>query len=131
MSDHKQSDRTITIAWGGDVNIGRRFHYRFGTANARNALSRIKPLVEADLGIVNLECVVATSGMECVDKGERASYYFRARPEMIDTLICGGVDIVATANNHSGDYGPDALVEQGEWLDAAGIGHAGSGRTRA
>ncbi|MFA1602451.1 CapA family protein [Alcaligenes faecalis] len=130
MSDHKQSDRTITIAWGGDVNIGRRFHYRFGTANARNALSRIKPLVEADLGIVNLECVVATSGMECVDKGERASYYFRARPEMIDTLICGGVDIVATANNHSGDYGPDALVEQGEWLDAAGIGHAGSGRTR-
>lgn len=131
MNDNKQSDRTITIAWGGDVNIGRRFHYRFGTANARNALSRIKPLVEADLGIVNLECVVATSGMECVDKGERASYYFRARPEMIDTLICGGVDIVATANNHSGDYGPDALVEQGEWLDAAGIGHAGSGRTRA
>ncbi|WP_431130536.1 CapA family protein, partial [Flagellimonas flava] len=47
-----------------------------------------------------------------------------------DTLIRGGVDIVATANNHSGDYGPDALVEQGEWLDAAGIGHAGSGRTR-
>ena len=130
MSHKEQSDRPVTIAWGGDVNIGRRFHYRFGLANARNALSRIKPLAEADLGIVNLECVVATSGAECVDKGERSSYYFRARPEMVDTLLRGGVDIVATANNHSGDYGPEALVEQGKWLDAAGIGHAGSGRTR-
>ncbi|UYV36746.1 CapA family protein [Rhodobacteraceae bacterium D3-12] len=122
--------RTGTVAWGGDVNIGRRFHFRFERANARKALARIAPLAEADLTIVNLECVVATTGAEAIDKGERASYYFRARPEMLDTLVDGGVDLVATANNHSGDYGPEALLEQAKWLDRAGIGHAGSGQCR-
>ncbi len=118
----------MTVAWGGDVNLGRRFHFRFHKAKACATLASIQPLVAADLGIVNLECVVATCGVESIDKGERASYYYRARPEMLETLLRGGVDLVATANNHSGDYGPEALVEQIDWLDQAGIGHAGSGR---
>lgn len=130
MIDDSRELGSVTVAYGGDVNIGRRFHYRFESANARDALTRIAPLVEADLSIVNLECVVATCGEERVDKGERASFYFRARPEMLETLVRGGVDMVATANNHSGDYGPGALLEQADWLDAAGIGHAGSGRDR-
>lgn len=124
-----RSGRLVTVAWGGDVNIGRRFHYGINDVDGRNALAALQPLVDADIGIINLECVVATSGVACVDKGERASYYFRARPEMLDVLVRGGVDLVATANNHSGDYGPDALVEQAEWLEAAGLGYAGSGRT--
>lgn len=130
MNRDDQTAKPVTIAWGGDVNIGRRFHYRFRHAHGRDALARIMPLVEADLRIVNLECVVATCGEECVDKGERSSYYFRARPEMLETLLRGGVDLVTTANNHSGDYGPVALVEQAAWLDMAGIGHAGAGRNR-
>ncbi len=43
-------------------------------------------------------------------------------------LTEAGIDMVATANNHSGDYGPDALMEQQGLLNAAGIAHAGSGR---
>ena len=74
MNPDKSVARPVTVAWGGDVNIRRRFHYRFGPANARDALARIAPLAEADLGIVNLECVIATGGAENVDKGERASY---------------------------------------------------------
>ncbi len=119
----------VTVAWGGDVNIGRRFHYCFHENNARQALAGIAPLRDADLGIVNLECVIATGGELGIDKGERASYYYRARPEMIEALLDGGVDLVATANNHSGDYGSEALMEQARWLDAAGIGYAGSGVT--
>lgn len=126
-----QKSRPVTIAWGGDVNIGRRFHYRFEIAGARNALANIPQLAAADLAIVNLECVVATCGSERVDKGERASYYYRARPEMIEALLRGGVGLVATANNHSGDYGPDAMCEQRRLLEAAGIGAAGSGASEA
>ncbi len=106
----KPSPAHWNFCLGGDVNIGWRFHFRFECANARKALARITPLTEADLTIVNLECVVATTGSKVIDKGERASYYFRARPEMLATLIEGGVDLVATANNHSGDYDPDALL---------------------
>lgn len=130
MNRDDQIAGPVTIAWGGDVNIGRRFHYRFHHAHGCDALARIMPLAEADLRIANLECVVATCGEECIDKGERSSYYFRARPEMLETLLRGGVDLVTTANNHSGDYGPTALVEQAGWLDLAGIGHAGAGRDR-
>lgn len=86
-------------------------------------------LAKADLRIVNLECVVATRGEAGRAKGEGGPYYYRARPEMLAVLREAGVDIVATANNHSGDYGPEALMQQAALLDAAGIGHAGSGPT--
>ncbi|MFS2055919.1 CapA family protein, partial [Variovorax sp. CT11-76] len=111
------------------MNLARRLHYRrLELGGARRMLSGIPALREADLRIVNLECVVATTGEQGVDKGEAGSYYFRARPEMLDVLTTARVGIVATANNHSGDYGPGALMEQQWHLRAAGIAWAGSGR---
>jgi UDP-N-acetylmuramyl pentapeptide synthase/poly-gamma-glutamate capsule biosynthesis protein CapA/YwtB (metallophosphatase superfamily) len=117
-----------TVAWGGDVNLGRRQHYRTRElGGARQVLGRIGALRDADLRIVNLECVVATTGPQGVDKDETGSYYYRARPEMIEVLTATRIDLVSTANNHSGDYGPHALLEQKALLAAAGIGSAGSG----
>lgn len=117
-----------TVAWGGDVNLGRRQHYRTrDLGGPHGVLGRIAALRDADLRIVNLECVVATTGRQGVDKDETGSYYYRARPEMIEVLTATGIDLVSTANNHSGDYGPEALMEQKALLDAAGIGSAGSG----
>ena len=118
------------IAWGGDVNLGRRQHYRSLSGGSTN-LSTVWPLSQADLSIVNLECVVATTGEQGADKGENGPYYYRGRPEMLKVLADVGIDIVATANNHSGDYGSDALIEQAGWLGAVGIGYAGSGRNSA
>lgn len=129
LHDDNVSEPLVTVAWGGDVNIGRRFHYAFTEMQGKDALAAIAPLRDADLTIINLECVVALAGACGIEKNERASYYYRARPETLQTLLNGGVDLVATANNHSGDYGPEALLEQAGWLDSAGIGHAGSGAT--
>ncbi|MFM9922209.1 CapA family protein [Variovorax sp. H27-G14] len=121
---------TGVVAWGGDVNLSRRQHYRLHElGGAQKMLCDIAALREADLRIVNLECVVATAGEQGVDKDETAPYYYRARPEMLAVLTEAGIGMVATANNHSGDYGPDALMEQQGLLDAAGIAHAGTGRT--
>lgn len=117
------------IVWGGDVNLGRRQHYRAAELGPENIL-RIPALQAADLRIVNLECVIATQGEQGVRKGEDGPYYYRARPEMLRVLAAAGVDMVATANNHSGDYGPQALMEQGRWLDTLGIAHAGGGAHR-
>lgn len=114
------------VAWGGDVNLGRRQHYRTAELGVENVLN-IPALREADLSIVNLECVVSNKGEQGTKKGEGGPYYYRARPQMLRVLTSAGVDIVATANNHSGDYGQLALLEQGQLLDAVGIGHAGSG----
>ncbi|MEZ2295706.1 CapA family protein [Variovorax sp. RCC_210] len=122
---------TGLVAWGGDVNLSRRQHYRLHElGGADRMLCDIPALREADLRIANLECVVATTGEQGVDKDETAPYYYRARPEMLAVLTAAGIGMVATANNHSGDYGPGALMEQQGLLDAAGIAHAGSGATR-
>src|SRR5690606_34650243 len=113
------------IAWGGDVNLGRRLHYC--AASGQGPVLDVPALREADLAIVNLECVVSRIGRLGIRKGEAGPYYFRARPEMLGVLREAGVDVVTTANNHSGDYGPEALMDQERWLAAAGIGAAGAG----
>ncbi|SFQ36524.1 CapA family protein [Variovorax sp. 770b2] len=117
------------VAWGGDVNLGRRQHYRTQEVGLAAVLGGVPVLAEADLRIVNLECVVSTLGAQGVEKDEATPYYYRARPEMLRVLTEAGIEVVATANNHSGDYGVQALLEQASLLDAAGIGHAGTGAT--
>ncbi|MBQ9452038.1 MAG: CapA family protein, partial [Desulfovibrio sp.] len=110
------------IFFGGDVTLGRRMH----RADAK-PLAHVTYMQQADVRIVNLECVIANDGSQGVIKGEGGPYYFHARPEQTHILVDAGIDVVATANNHSGDYGPQALLEQREYLDKAGIAHAGSG----
>jgi poly-gamma-glutamate capsule biosynthesis protein CapA/YwtB (metallophosphatase superfamily) len=115
-----------TVASGGDTNLGRRQNM-YSADDPAEALRAVTALAKANLAIVNLESVVASTGESGVDKGEGGPYYYRGRPEMLEVLRLGGVDIVGTANNHSGDYGAPALLEQGALLDAMGIGHPGTG----
>nr|WP_010133248.1 CapA family protein [Microbulbifer agarilyticus] len=115
------------LAWAGDVNLARRQHYRTEELGEEEVIGRIPALSNADLSVVNLECVVATTGEQGIYKGEKAPYYYRARPEMLKLLRRANIDAVTTANNHSGDYGVQALLEQGFWLDSQRIGHTGTG----
>ncbi|WP_445357954.1 CapA family protein [Microbulbifer sp. ANSA005] len=115
------------LAWGGDVNLARRQHYRTAQFGTEKVLGTIIALKNADISVVNLECVIGTEGEQGISKGESSPYYYRARPEMLSVLMEAGIDVVVTANNHSGDYGSKALLEQQHWLDATGIGYAGSG----
>jgi len=120
---------TSTIAWGGDVNLGRRQHFltqRYGIDKVLN----IAALKEADFTIVNLECVISVLGNQGRAKGRGGHYYYRARPEMIEILRTAGVNAVACANNHSGDYRAVALLQQQEILAAAGIDSVGTGKNK-
>lgn len=76
---------------------------------------------QADLRIVNLECVVATTG-EPADK----NYTFRAHPRVLPVLR-KHVDGVTLANNHSGDYGRQAFAQMLGLLRDAGLAQAGGG----
>lgn len=116
------------LMWGGDVNLGRRQHYRckeLGTV----AVIDVPASECADARIVNLECVVGHEGQQGEDKGEGGPYYYRARPEMLEVLRAAKIDVVTTANNHAGDYGRSALLAQRQWLEMAGILHVGSGES--
>jgi poly-gamma-glutamate synthesis protein (capsule biosynthesis protein) len=48
-------------------------------------------------------------------------------PAVAGDLKAMGFDIVGRANNHSQDWGLDGMRETAEWLDEAGIAHAGVG----
>ncbi len=81
-----------------------------------------KLLKDADLRFGNLECVVATGG-ERLDK----KYTFRASLRSLSWLA-KYFDAVSLANNHTGDFGKGAFVEEMEHLKDAGIRFFGGGR---
>ena len=76
---------------------------------------------EADIRITNLECVVATQG----SAGDKM-FTFRAHPRVIPVLQ-RHFDAVALANNHSGDFGPEAFAEMLGLLQSAGLAQVGGG----
>jgi poly-gamma-glutamate capsule biosynthesis protein CapA/YwtB (metallophosphatase superfamily) len=126
-------DRTFgrmqTLVFGGDTVLARRQHWGVTDEDAAEPLGALRPLFDgADVSLVNLEGVLASRGT-MQDKGERNSFYFRGRPDLVRVLLDGGIDVVATANNHAGDYGPDAVAESLALLDAAAIQHVGAGLT--
>ncbi len=133
ITDNKESkkDQNIRkIVWGGDVNLGRRQHYVTEQIGLKNVIQN-NVLKEADLSIVNLECVVSVLGEQGAEKGEGGPYYYRARPEMVKILTESGIDVVTCANNHSVDYGVGALMQQDRLLKKVGIECVGVGQTLA
>ncbi|MFZ5817893.1 MAG: CapA family protein [Bacillota bacterium] len=82
-------------------------------------------LTGADLAVGNLECVIATVG-ERVPK----AYNFRCHPRNVP-LLARYFDALSVANNHSGDYGPEAFAEQLDLLRQGGVPYFGGGMNLA
>jgi poly-gamma-glutamate synthesis protein (capsule biosynthesis protein) len=108
----------------GDTMLGRSVGDRLRDAGPAALFSRdVVDLVhEADLVVANLECCIS-------DRGEPADkvFVFRGPPVAAEALALLGVDAVSLANNHSLDYGPDALADTLVHLGAAGVAAVGAG----
>jgi poly-gamma-glutamate capsule biosynthesis protein CapA/YwtB (metallophosphatase superfamily) len=57
-------------------------------------------------------------------------FHFRAQPSAIETLRTARIEACSLANNHTLDFEEQGLLDTLEHLDAAGIRHAGAGRTQ-
>ena len=117
-----------TLAFGGDVLLGRQLNLVLHDEDDHDAVlgDIARLLSEADLALVNAEGVIAGGGA-FADKGEPRPPMYRAHPAALDLLAHAGVDLLATGNNHSGDYGPDALREMLQRVLLAGMDYAGAG----
>src|SRR5919107_1592697 len=118
---------TVTLALAGDTMLGRAVAERL---TADPGLELLGPQVRAaaaraDLFVANLECCISERGERFPDP--RKPFYFRAPPVAAERLAALGVDCVTLANNHALDYGPVALLDTLDHLDAAGVAHAGAG----
>lgn len=98
------SNDLYTYVWGDSIDIIR----------------------DADLSLINLECVIASGGTEW-NKTSKV-FHFRAYPEAIDVLKAANIDYVSLANNHTLDYDIEALIEMLDLLDRNRIAHSGAGR---
>ncbi len=122
--------RSLTLAFGGDVMLGRQVNASLDPGNPAHPWGDLLPTLHAaDLTFVNLECALTTRTERWTD-GSYKPFYFRAQPAAVATLVAGGVDYVSVANNHIGDYGLDGLRDTLAVLDRSGIAHAGAGLDR-
>jgi len=81
---------------------------------------------DADATFANLETSVHQylAGHQGISGGT----YMTTEPHLLEDLKWFGVNLVSTANNHAFDYGEEGIVATCQYLDAAGIAHAGTGR---
>lgn len=125
MAETQPAGPTVSIAFVGDVMLDD------GPGRAiRRGLDPVAPfaaiLDAADIRVGNLECVVATGGTPEPGK----PFTFRAHPRTLKVLK-RHFDALGLANNHSGDYGPDAFREMLGLLDREGIARFGGGHDLA
>lgn len=79
-----------------------------------------------DLTIANLECAASELG-EPVDK----EYNFRCDTGALPAMREAGVEVANLGNNHSGDYGPEALLDAIANVEGAGMSAVGAGENAA
>ncbi|BCT78201.1 capsule biosynthesis protein [Sinomonas cyclohexanicum] len=114
----------MLIALIGDVMLGRLVDERLRTTAPASVWGDTLPVLsQADLRLANLECVLAAGGSPWPGK----VFHFRSAPKNVACLTAARIDAVSLANNHTLDYGPDAMLEAIALLDGAGIRHAGAG----
>jgi poly-gamma-glutamate synthesis protein (capsule biosynthesis protein) len=117
----------LLIHGAGDVNIDPSFIRNFQTHGYAWAWSGLNGLFKTDdLTIVNLECAVSDLGTRVPKE-----FNFRGDPNALPTMRAAGVEVANMGNNHSYDFGPDALLDTRKNLLANGIAPVGAGKDPA
>jgi poly-gamma-glutamate synthesis protein (capsule biosynthesis protein) len=117
------TESNMRIIFLGDIMLGR---------GVNDLLKKVAPdcvwgntlpiLVSADARIANLECVLSDGGSPA-----RKVFTFRSNAKNVAVLKAASIDAVTLANNHSLDYGSEALADTIGILEQEKIGYAGAG----
>ncbi len=114
----------IVIHGVGDIALCNCFHQAFTAQGYGFAFSGMDGLFLRDaLTIGNLECAPADGGHLLSNKPNS----FRCDTAALPVMAGVGFDVAAMGNNHSGDYGFEALVDGRANLEAAGLHPVGAG----
>lgn len=116
---------TVTLVLTGDVMLGRLVNEVLHVEPPTYPWGDLLPFLRnADLTVINLECVIARGGRPWPGK----VFHFRADPEVaIPALQVAGIDAICLANNHVMDFHAEAALEMLAYLQRAGIAYAGFG----
>jgi len=119
-----QDNSEFTMLFVGDVMLARSI----GSVieSGENPFKNIKSTFDKyDLVVANLETVASQD--QYAYQNPSKLYTFNAPVSTLDSLTQNGVDIVSLANNHTMDYGADALLNTISNLKDRGILYFGAG----
>lgn len=107
----------------GDVNVDPDYIPALTTNGYQHALSGMDGLfLDDDLTVINLECPASDGGTRVPKE-----FNFRCDVAALPILHRLGVDVANQGNNHTLDYGPEAMLDSLDNLRAAGIAPVGAG----
>src|SRR3970040_259677 len=115
----------MTMALTGDAIITRRL----STYREPGFLQMIEMIRGADAAFTNLEMLF--HDYEPYPMHQSGGTYMRAEPALVKELVWAGFDMVARANNHTGDYGAGGMRATTRHVAAAGLVQAGGGEELA
>lgn len=115
----------LRLALTGDSIITRKL----SVYQEPQFLELIELLRDADLAFTNVE--VLFHDYESYPMSSSGGTYMRAQPELVSELAWAGIDLGSLANNHSGDFGPPAMLMTQKYVREAGIVAAGVGGSLA
>lgn len=117
----------ISLAFAGDLYLSDHVlgAYQSGGGITGVVQQELMELgQQADIFMGNQEFPFSNRGELAPDK----QFTFRLPPEKVGIFNEMGLDIVSLANNHTLDYGTDALLDTLDTLDQANIQRVGAGR---
>ena len=125
-----QSDSSrLNFLFVGDVmqhggQIAGAYTAKKDAYDYRDCFQFVKPIIKnADISIANLEVTHA-------GKPYKGYPQFSAPPELSESLVDAGFNVVITANNHSCDGGSKGVVKTLDVLDKLGVKHTGTFRNK-
>lgn len=114
---------TVVIQGTGDVNLDPDYIPALAANGYDYAWDGLEGIFhDDDLTVVNLECAPSDLGV-----AESKEFVFRCPVASLGSLARAGVEVANLGNNHSGDYGREALVDGRARLLEAGVAPVGAG----
>lgn len=123
--DGGQEPEVFTMALTGDSIITRRLSVYQEPA----FLDMVDIVRGADVAFTNLEMLF--HDYEPYPMNESGGTYMRGDPALARELVWAGFDMVARANNHTGDYGVEGMRLTTAHVREAGLVQAGAGENLA
>lgn len=124
-AQHRSADEEFTMALTGDSIITRKL----SVYDEPEFLDMIRLLRSADVAFTNLEMLF--HDYEPYPMAESGGTWMRGDPDLAHELAWAGFDLVARANNHTGDYGTLGMQLTTKYVEEAGLVHAGVGMSLA
>lgn len=118
----EQAPRPVTLAFTGDVMLGRGVARAHSNGNWDDAMAAIQPaLASADLALANLESPLSTIPVSTTSTDQQAHLNLCAAAKNVVALSASGLDLVFIVNNHDQDCGAAGKQNSHLALQAQGL----------